>query len=84
LSLWLEGYNSPSTKIKYQIHHMIRTTYVDGANPAFIKSLKLQIGEEAGYDTVIARCRSEGLGDSSSQDIRIVPVNFKEHKVMLG
>jgi hypothetical protein len=36
--------------------------YIDGANPSFIKSLKLQIGEDADYDKVIARYRSEGLG----------------------
>jgi hypothetical protein len=56
------------------------------ANPSFIKSLKLQIGEEADYDKVIARQRSEGLGDNSwSQHMRIVPVNFNsEHKAMLG
>src|ERR687884_618106 len=66
---------------KYQIDK----TYIDGANPSFIKSLKLQIGEEADYDKVIARYRSEGLGDSWSKDMRIVPVNFnKEHKAMLG
>jgi hypothetical protein len=60
--------------------------YVDGANPSFIKSLKLQIGEEADYDKVIARYRSEGLGDGdATKDMRIVPVNFnKEHKAMLG
>jgi hypothetical protein len=58
--------------------------YIDGANPSFIKSLKLQIGEEADYDKVIARYRSEGLGDGT-KDMRIVPVNFnKEHKAMLG
>ena len=44
---------------KYQIDKV----YIDGANPSFIKSLKLQIGEEADYDKVIARCRSEGLGE---------------------
>jgi hypothetical protein len=67
---------------KYQIDKV----YIDCANPSFIKSLKLQIGEEADYDKVIARYRSEGLGDSWwSQDMRIVPVNFnKEHKAMLG
>jgi hypothetical protein len=65
---------------KYQIHKI----YIDGANPSFIKSLKLQIGEEADYDKVIARYRSEGLGDAT-KDMRIVPVNFnKEHKAMLG
>ena len=59
--------------------------YVDGANPSFIKSLNLQIGEDPDYDKLIARYRSEGLGDSWSKDMRIVPVNFsKEHKAMLG
>ena len=58
--------------------------YIDGANPSFIKSLKLQIGEDADYDKVIARYRSEGFGDAT-QDMKIVPVNFKsEHKGMLG
>jgi hypothetical protein len=46
--------------------------------------LKLQIGEDAEYDKVIARYRAEGLGDGT-QDMKIVPVNFnKEHKAMLG
>ena len=60
--------------------------YIDGANPSFIKSLKLQIGEEADYDKVIARYRSEGFGDDAAlKDMKIVPVNFnKEHKAMLG
>jgi hypothetical protein len=59
--------------------------YIDGANPSFIKSLKLQIGEEADYDKVIARYKAEGLGDNWSQNMVIVPVNFnKEHKAMLG
>jgi hypothetical protein len=59
--------------------------YIDGANPSFIKSLKLQIGEEADYDKVIATYRSEGLGGDGTTDMKIVPVNFKsEHKAMLG
>ena len=34
---------------------------------------------------MIARNRSEGLGDSWTQDMKIIPVNFnKEHKAMLG
>src|ERR671927_172887 len=62
----------------------IDKVYIDGANPSFIKSLKLQIGEDADYDKVIARYRSEGLGDGTT-DMKIVPVNFKsEHKAMLG
>jgi hypothetical protein len=47
--------------------------------------LKPQIGEEADYDKVIDRYRAEGLGDSWSENMRIVPVNFNsEHKAMLG
>jgi hypothetical protein len=49
------------------------------------ESLKLQIGEDADYDKVIARFKSEGLGDNWSENMRIVPINFnKEHKAMLG
>src|ERR687887_138314 len=63
----------------------IDKVYIDGANPSFIKSLKLQIGEDPDYDKVIARYKSEKLGDNWSQDMRIVPVNFNtEHKAMLG
>src|SRR5215212_9161337 len=59
--------------------------YIDGANPSFIKSLKLQIGEEADYDKVIARYRAEGLGDNWAEYMKIVPANFiKEHKAMSG
>jgi hypothetical protein len=66
---------------KYGVH----TVYIDGANPSFIKSLKLQIGEDTDYDKVIARYRSEKLGDNWSQNMKIVPVNFNlEHKAMLG
>jgi hypothetical protein len=65
--------------------YSVDKVYIDGANPSFIKSLKLQIGEDPDYDKVIARYRSEGLGDSWTKDMRIVPVNFnKEHKAMLG
>jgi hypothetical protein len=58
--------------------------YIDGANPSFIKSLKLQIGEDPDYDKVIARYKSEKLRNGT-QDMKIVPVNFNsEHKAMLG
>jgi len=34
---------------------------------------------------VIARYRSEGLGEDATKDMKIVPVNFNsEHKAMLG
>jgi hypothetical protein len=68
---------------KYQVDKV----YIDGANPAFIKSLKIQIGEDAEYDKVIARYKTEGWGYDAAAvaNMRIVPVNFnKEHKAMLG
>jgi hypothetical protein len=59
--------------------------YIDGANPSFIRSLKLQIDEDPDYDKVIDRYKSEKLGNDWSQDMKIVPVNFNsEHKAMLG
>jgi Terminase RNaseH-like domain len=67
------------------VKYNVDSVYIDGANPSFIKSLKLQIGEDPDYDKVIARYRSEGLGDSWTKDMKIIPVNFnKEHKAMLG
>ena len=89
--LHAEEYHRPdynemlSTVYRLMSKYNIDKVYIDGANPSFIKSLKLQIGEEPDYDKVIARYRSEGLGDSWSKDMRIVPVNFNsEHKAMLG
>jgi hypothetical protein len=90
--LYAEEYQRPdynemlSTVYGLMSKYDVDKVYVDGANPAFIKSLKLQIGEDADYDKVIARYRSEKLGDNKwSQNMRIVPVNFNsEHKAMLG
>ena len=46
---------------------------------------RLQIGEDAEYDKVIARYRSEGWEyDAIFENMKVVPVNFKEHKAMLG
>jgi hypothetical protein len=60
------------------VKYVVDKVYIDGANPSFIKSLKLQIGEDADYDKVIARYRSEGLGDAT-KGMKVVPVNFKFH-----
>jgi hypothetical protein len=88
--LYAEEYHRPdyndmlSTVYSLMSKYDIDSVYIDGANPSFIKSLKLQIDEDADYDKVIARYRSEGLGDAT-KDMRIVPVNFKsEHKPLLG
>jgi hypothetical protein len=89
--LYAEEYHRPDynemLSVVYELmsKYQIDKVYIDGANPSFIKSLKLQIGEDADYDKVIARYRSEELGDDPTKDMKIVPVNFnKEHKAMLG
>jgi hypothetical protein len=62
---------------KYQVDKV----YIDSANPSFIKSLKLQIGENADYMPEIHKAKQE----NRKPDMRIVPVNFNsEHKAMLG
>jgi terminase large subunit-like protein len=91
--LHAEEYHRPdynemlSTVYSLMSKYDVDRVYIDGANPSFIKSLKLQIGEDADYDKVIAKYKSGkiGLGGNWSQDMRIVPVNFNsEHKAMLG
>jgi hypothetical protein len=89
--LHAEEYHRPdynemlSTVYSLMSKYQVDKVYIDGANPSFIRSLKLQIGEDADYDKVIARYRLEGLGDNWGEHMKIVPVNFnKEHKAMLG
>ncbi|MGB8034070.1 MAG: hypothetical protein WCF03_09650 [Nitrososphaeraceae archaeon] len=52
----------------------INKIYVDGANPSFIKSLKLQMGEEEEYDQVIKDCKASHR--DFEYDMTVVPVNF--------
>jgi hypothetical protein len=90
--LHAEEYHRPdynemlSTVYNLMSKYDVDKVYIDGANPSFIRSLKLQIGEDPDYDKVIARYRSEGLGvEDATKDMKIVPVNFNsEHKAMLG
>jgi DNA primase large subunit len=56
--------------------------YVDGANPSFIKSLKLQLGENPDYDKAIAYYKSQKW--DWIQNMTVIPVSFTEHKAMLG
>jgi hypothetical protein len=60
--------------------------YIDGANPSFIRSLKIQIGETADYIEELARYKSQGLTEEQAlRNMKIIPVSFgKEHKAMLG
>ena len=89
-TMYAEEYHRPDynemLSVVYGLMTNVDKAYIDGANPSFIKSLKLQIGEDADYDKVIARYRSDGYGDEAAlKDMKIVPVKFnKEHKAMLG
>jgi hypothetical protein len=54
-----------------------RTTgkiYVDGANPPFIKALKLQMGEDEDYDEIIKECKAKQRDYEFEMDV--IPVNF--------
>jgi len=90
--LYAEEYHRPdynamlSTVYGLMTKYRVDKVYIDGANPSFIKSLKLQIGEDADYDKVIARYKSDGFElVDALKNMKIVPVNFgKEHKPMLG
>jgi hypothetical protein len=59
--LYAEEYHRPdynemlSTVYELMSKYSVDKVYIDGANPSFIRSLKLQIGEDAEYDKVIAR-----------------------------
>ena len=54
----------------------IQKIYIDGANPSFIKGLKIQWGERSDYENVKKEHR---------QYMNVEPVNFnQEHKEMLG
>src|SRR6187200_2102546 len=85
--LHAEEYHRPdynemlSTVYSLMSKYDVDKVYIDGANPSFIKSLKLQIGEDADYMPEIHKAKQE----NRKPDMRIVPVNFnKEHKTMLG
>jgi hypothetical protein len=61
----------------------ITSFYVDGANPSFIRSLKIEFDEDPDYDSLMSQYRRE------ERDVRkemiVVPVHFStEHKAMLG
>jgi hypothetical protein len=66
---------------KYRVQHI----YVDGANPEFIRSLKMQIGEESNplyYNQLIDNAKKHR---ANIEDVmNVIPVHFsKEHVSML-
>ena len=65
-----------STAWDLLVKHSVQKIYIDGANPSFIKSLKIQWGERPDYENVPREHR---------QFMSVQPVNFnQEHQEMLG
>ena len=58
------------------VKHSVQKVLIDGANPSFIKSLKIQWGERPYYENEKKELYAY---------MRVVPVSFsKEHKEMLS
>jgi hypothetical protein len=61
----------------------INNIFIDGANPSFIRALKIEIGESEEYEPLVARARK--MKSDVSNYMQVIPVNFSsEHKAMLG
>jgi hypothetical protein len=62
--------------------------FVDGSASAFIRSLKLAIGENPEYEGVIARAKASGFKETPSHWLgKVEPIKFGTggaHKAMLG
>lgn len=64
---------------RYNVVH----TYVDGASPGFISSLKSSIGEEPHYQEAIARYKSQHV--QYELNMKVLPINFSTtHKELLS
>jgi hypothetical protein len=69
------GMRFPSCRRLF-VAYTVQKIYIDGVNPSFIKSLKLQWGERPDYENVEKEPR---------QYMKVEPVNFnQERKEMLG
>ncbi len=57
--------------------------YIDGSNPAFVRSLKIKVGKSADYDKIIERSHHDKVDYEFR--MKVIPVAFnQEHKSMLG
>ncbi|MFL6423044.1 MAG: hypothetical protein ACJ71R_05590, partial [Nitrososphaeraceae archaeon] len=63
---------------KYQVQKV----YIDAANPSFIRSLKLAIGDREDYENQIAYYKK--MRWNWHNRMTVIPVSFNEHKEMLG
>lgn len=55
----------------------VETIYIDAANPEFIRSIKMLIGENEKYEKIVKQATAKGhvLEDM----MRVVPVNFRQY-----
>jgi hypothetical protein len=89
--LYAEEYKRPDyNEMLHTVFELIRKyhiekIYIDGANPSFIRSLKIQLDEDPDYENAIARYKSEGWDLENNPWMKVIPVNFHtRHKEMLG
>ena len=62
-------------KLRYQYKPV--KTYVDSANPEFIKSVKVKIGEFSDYHSVIEQANKEKI--DYEHRMEVIPVSFSEY-----
>ncbi|PWU81187.1 MAG: hypothetical protein DLM72_08320 [Candidatus Nitrosopolaris wilkensis] len=55
--------------------------YIDASSPEFIRSIKDQIGEDSNYEEAIARYKLMKV--DFTNNMKVIPVNFRESKAML-
>jgi len=90
--LYAEEYQRPDyNEMLHTVFGLIRKyhiekIYIDGANPSFIRSLKIQLDEDPDYEKAIARYKSQGFRNwEDSAWMKVVPISFhSRHKEMLA
>ena len=60
----------------YQLNRNNNQVYVDAANPAFIRSLKIAIGENADYEQEIAQWKKDNPYWSAEGTMTVIPIPF--------
>jgi len=60
----------------YQLNRNNNQVYVDAANPAFIRSLKIAIGENADYEQEIAQWKKENPYWTPEGTMTVIPIAF--------
>jgi hypothetical protein len=63
--------------------HQVQKIFIDAANPSFIRSLKMAIGDKEDYESQIAYYKK--MKWNWHNHMIVIPVSFNvEHKEMLG